>query len=237
MRTGGVEPPQREATGLRPAELAGARRPHDVRVAGRARTGACGAHDPGCFRLHHGHQETGTTYARDPVDLRRGCGLCPRPLAHVLGSARSRHAPAKPERTSRGDRAGGIRTHDLELMRLARTAAPLPRKSGRQDSNLRSPAPEAGGVAKLPHSQNTLPEAPPAGLEPAASRLRAGRHHQLDHGGSTRSEAPESNQALLDISEPCRRGHRPPKLRRQDSNLRLASNSRASCRSTTPERT
>ena len=57
VRTGGVEPPQREATGLRPAELAGARRPHDVRVAGRARTGACGVHDLGCFRLHHGHHE------------------------------------------------------------------------------------------------------------------------------------------------------------------------------------
>ena len=38
-------------------------------------------------------------------------------------------------------------------MRLARTAAPLPRKSGWQESNLRSPAPEAGGVASLPYSQ------------------------------------------------------------------------------------
>jgi hypothetical protein len=92
--------------------------------------------------------------ASQSVDLRRGCGLRPRPLTHVLEPARSRHAPAKPERTSRGDScgdsAGGIRTHDLELMRLARTAAPLPRKSGRQDSNLRSPAPEAGGVANSP---------------------------------------------------------------------------------------
>ena len=37
------------------------------RVAGRARTGASGDHNPGCFRLHHGHHEavlvgtTGTT--------------------------------------------------------------------------------------------------------------------------------------------------------------------------------
>jgi hypothetical protein len=29
MRTGGVEPPQREATGLQPAGLAGAQRPHE----------------------------------------------------------------------------------------------------------------------------------------------------------------------------------------------------------------
>ncbi len=48
------------------------------------------------------------------------------------------------------DSAGGIRTHGLELMRLARTASPLPRKSGWQESNLRSPAPEAGGVASSP---------------------------------------------------------------------------------------
>jgi hypothetical protein len=55
--------------------------------------------------------------------------------------------------------AGGIRTHGLELMRLARTASPLPRKSGRQESNLRSPAPKAGGVANSPtgSSQSTLP--------------------------------------------------------------------------------
>jgi hypothetical protein len=90
-------------------------------------------------------------------------------------------------------------------MRLARTAAPLPRKSGRQDSNLRSPVPKTGGVADSP----TTRRKPPAGLEPAASGLRARRHLLFDHGGM--------------------------KLRRQDSNLRLASNSRASCRSTTPE--
>jgi hypothetical protein len=39
-------------------------------------------------------------------------------------------------------------------MRLARTASPLPRKSGRQDSNLRSPAPEAGGVAASPTARS-----------------------------------------------------------------------------------
>jgi hypothetical protein len=80
---------------------------------------------------------------------------------------------------------------------------------------------------------------PPAGVEPAPSRLRAGRHDRSTTG-ARRSEALESNQALLDISEPCLHGHRPPtwtsQLRRQDSNLRLTINSRASCRSTTPER-
>ena len=53
-------------------------------------------------------------------------------------------------------------------------------------------------------------KAPPAGLEPAASGLRVRRHLPFDHGGV--------------------------QLRRQGSNLRLAINSRASYRSTTPER-
>ena len=99
------------------------------------------------------------------------------------------------------DRAGGIRTHGLELMRLARTATPLPRRSGRQESNLRSPAPEAGGVATLPYDQtnekhprrNSNPQLP--GREPGVisrSTTGAGR------------------------------------LRRQGSNLRLTINSRAS---------
>jgi hypothetical protein len=52
--------------------------------------------------------------------------------------------------------AGGIRTHDLELMRLARTASPLRRESARLESNQRSPAPKAGGVAKLPYRQKPI---------------------------------------------------------------------------------
>ena len=87
-------------------------------------------------------------------------------------------------------------------MRLARTAAPLPRKSGWQESNLRSPAPKAGGVASSPTARSEH-RAPPAGLEPAASGLRARRHRRFDHGG---------------------------RLRRQGSNLPLAVNSRASFR-------
>ena len=58
--------------------------------------------------------------------------------------------------------AGGIRTRDLELMRLARTAAPPPRKSGWQESNLRSPAPGAGGVASSPTARSDLPSTPPS---------------------------------------------------------------------------
>ena len=38
VRTGGVEPPQHEATGLQPAELASAQRPQGIEAADRTRT-------------------------------------------------------------------------------------------------------------------------------------------------------------------------------------------------------
>lgn len=44
VRTGGVEPPQREAAGLQPVELTDAQRPQGV--TGRARTGAAGLTTP-----------------------------------------------------------------------------------------------------------------------------------------------------------------------------------------------
>ncbi len=216
MRTGGVEPPQHEATGLQPAELADAQRPRELRVAGRARTGASGDHNPGCFRLHHGHHEAGTTGLepaasrltsecsgsselrprenrprkqkggrrdRLPATGGRDVAVCsaPEPAVAHRHSCQRVSAPPPPHRLALEacrsqlhvraralhqplfchflgppvggpivDSAGGIRTHGLELMRLARTAAPLPRKSGRQESNLRSPAPEAGGVSVSP---------------------------------------------------------------------------------------
>jgi hypothetical protein len=111
----------------------------------------------------------------------------------------SRPRPPVGDRSSKIDSAGGIRTHGLELMRLAGTAAPPlricpagvePAVSGSRNRR--------GG--HLPYSQLLIP---PAGLEPAASGLRARRHSPFDHGGK-------------------------PRLRRQGSNLRLAGNSRAS---------
>ena len=152
-----------EATGLQPAELARAQRPRTTKGGRPDSNRRRGDHDPGCFRLHHGHHEAGTT------------GL--EPAASRLTSECSPHLSYAPE-----DSAGGIRTHGLELMRLARTASPLPRRSGRQESNLRSPAPEAGGVAYSPTARRSC-KAPPAGLEPAASGLRARRHRPFDHGG------------------------------------------------------
>ena len=116
------------------------------------------------------------------------------PATSRLTSERSARLSYAPERGS----AGGIRTHDLELMRLARTAAPLPRSlAGRSRTcDLRRPKP-VGWPAPLQPEDKPVP---PAGFEPAASGLRARRHHPLRPRGR--------------------------KLRRQDLNLRLASNSR-----------
>ena len=97
----------------------------------------------------------------------------------------------------------------LELMRLARKAAPPPRverRSGRLESNQRSPVPETGGVASP-----LQPDETPGGTRTRASGLRTRRHASRPRGQVVQSEVLESNQALLDISEPCRHGHRPPK--------------------------
>jgi hypothetical protein len=85
-------------------------------------------------------------------------------------------------------------------MRLARTAAPLPRKSGWQESNLRSPASGAGGVASLPYSQSKTP----GGTRTRSFRVEGPASSPFDHGGT--------------------------RLRRQGSNLPFAINSRASYR-------
>jgi hypothetical protein len=68
--------------------------------------------------------------------------------------------------------AAGIRTQDLELMRLARTAPPLPRDlAGRtRTCDLRFPRPVGCQTPLRPV------EEPPAGLEPAPSGLRIRRH-------------------------------------------------------------
>jgi hypothetical protein len=61
VRTGGVEPPQREAAGLQPVELADAQRPRELGVAERTRTDTAGLTTPDAA-LHHGHHvNTGTT--------------------------------------------------------------------------------------------------------------------------------------------------------------------------------
>ena len=178
VRTDGLEPPQREAPRLQRGELTLAQRPleRNPKVADRVRTGADGAHNPGCFRLHHGHHETGTTgFEPAPSRLTSEC------------SARLSYAPKC---------AGGIRTHGLELMRLARTTAPLPRSlAGRSRTcGLRRPKPAGWPLSPTARSEQ---RAPPAGFEPAASGLRARRHRRFDHRGR---EAPAAGL------EPASRG-------------------------------
>jgi hypothetical protein len=187
VRTDGFEPPQHEATRLQRAELTYAQRPLG-RVTDRIRTGTREAHDLGCCRY-----TTVTTKGTGTIGLE--------PTTSRLTSERSVPLSYVPKVRS----AGGIRTHDLELMRLARTASPLPRKSGRQESNLRSPVPETGGVANSPTARRSTP----GGARTRSLRVEGPASFPFDHGGV--------------------------KLRRQESNLRLASNSRASYRSTTPE--
>jgi hypothetical protein len=217
MRTDGVEPPQREAPRLQRGELTSAQRPLGG-VADRIRTDAARFTTSGACRY--------TTATMSGDDRTRTGGLSPdkralcsselHPPRHRLrcrpsGCASSARASVEPFDPIRIDTnapissAGGIRTHGLELMRLARTASPLPRRSGRQESNLRSPVPETGGVANSPTARRSTP---------GGARTR-----------SFRVEGPASS--------PVRPRGR--ELRRQGSNLRLAVNSRASCRSTTPE--
>jgi hypothetical protein len=118
MRTDGVEPPQREATRLQRAELTSAQRPREQ--GGRPGSNRYReVHDLGCSPLHHGHHERLRGIAAQPLrngdDRTRTGGLSPDKRALCSSELRPR------------SRAGGIRSHDLELMRLARTAAPLPR--------------------------------------------------------------------------------------------------------------
>ncbi len=108
------------------------------------------------------------------------------------------------------DSAGGIRTHGLELMRLARTAAPLPRKSGWQESNLRSPAPEAGGVTVSPTASRSSSG---GRARTCALAINSRASYRLDHAGTksggSRTRTCERTCVRLRGSNalPCQLGH------------------------------
>jgi hypothetical protein len=174
MRTGGVEPPQSVTLRLQRSELAGAQRPRK-RAADRDRTGTAGITTPGAA----GYTTAAMSDVGYPWFPHGPLLLVCAPVIGVWPPGRQNRPPASSACawfTDRGlsrrrrattvcvlrtsgyhiDSAGGIRTHDLELMRLAGTATPLPRKSGWLESNQRSPAPKAGGVASLPYSQVSI---------------------------------------------------------------------------------
>jgi hypothetical protein len=158
------------------------------------------------------HLLTGWPWRLLEASCTLGPALCTSPCS-VTSSAR-------PSASQSSSSAGGIRTHDLELMRLARTASPLPRKVWPAGLEPATPASEAGGMANFP----TTSLKPPAGLEPAASGLRARRLHAIRPRGH---EAPAAGlepalsrvtvARLTDSTTPERR-----RRRQQDSNLRTA---------------
>ena len=154
VRTGGVEPPQPEATGLQPAEL-------------------------------------------------------------TMLSVR---------RSSAGDR---IRTHRLELMRLARTAPPYRARSGWLESNQRSPVPKTGGVAFSPTASRSRarpwrrPEVDDRGIEPrstAVSERRLPSRPVVDD-----FEASPGNRTLLaGLTTRGLASSRATQSRREESNPRTS---------------
>ena len=83
-------------------------------------------------------------------------------------------------RPQRCNSAGGIRTHGLELMRLARTASPLPRSlpGWNRTSGLRFPKP--AGWPSPPQAEAN--SSTPGGSRTRPSRLRAGRHRRSTTG-------------------------------------------------------
>src|SRR5438874_13037526 len=108
---------------------------------------------PGSNRRQRGSPPRGASVYTTATTKAGTTGL--EPAAARLTSERSCSSELRPRSS-----AGGIRTHGLELMRLARTAAPLPRVAF-----------------------EVWLAVPPAGLEPAASGLRARRQSRFDHGG------------------------------------------------------
>jgi hypothetical protein len=100
VRTGGVEPPQPVATGLQPAELADAQRPHEYGgVAGRTRTDTAGFTAPDACRyttattnvLHVANRtRTGTSGEPSPLSA-RPCSACSLlHHSHMSGDGRTR---------------------------------------------------------------------------------------------------------------------------------------------------
>jgi hypothetical protein len=147
-------------------------------------------HDLGCCRY-----TTATTMAKKAGTT----GF--EPATSRSTTERSGRAELRPRSS-----AGGIRTHGLELMRLARTASPLPRSlpGWSRTSGLRFPKP-AGWPSPLradEEVEQVRPLIPPAGLEPAASRVRAGRHRRFDHRGrnTCRSRRPWNRTRPCSIS-------------------------------------
>ena len=214
VRTGGVEPPQCETSGLQPVELTHAQRPR-VKGGRPDSNRNFEDHDLGCCRY------TTTTTCR--------CRLRTASADHRL-SRRNRtpgnhHGPrggpdspaeSGDDRTRTGacspdkrvllplsyvplDSAGGIRTHGLELMRLAGTATPLRRDlpGWSRTSDLRRPKP-AGWPISPTGSRDT-----PGGTRTRSFRIESPASYPFDHRGvqvprMARSRTPVGNRPRAD---------------------------------------
>jgi hypothetical protein len=169
MRTDGVEPPQHEAPRLQRGELTGCSASAYVNGKGgrpgsnRLRRGS----QPRVLPLHHGHHESGDDRTRTgglSPDKRVLCSSELRPQVRGWDSnPRSRAHEARED-----SRSSTARRCETGLAGRSRTCG------------LRFPKP-AGWPAPLQPEDDQ--RAPPAGLEPAASGLRARRHRHFDHGG------------------------------------------------------
>ena len=185
MRRGGVEPPQRAALALQAGELADAQHPPER--GGRPDSNRRrGDHDPECSPLHHGHSGDGRA---------RTGGLSP-----------DKRALWPSELRPRNSRAGGIRTHGLELMRLARTTAPLPRKVWLAGLEPAIPGFQGRWGGQLPHSQKISDEPSPG----SAATLVGGRVYFLAFSlaGPVSTPYREVDQHVVDREHP-RRGSNP----------------------------
>jgi hypothetical protein len=218
VRTGGVEPPQPEAAGLQPVELTGAQRPR-ARAADRIRAGTA--------------RITTSNAAVTPQPPRAGTtGL--EPAAYRLTSECS-PSELRPQRVARVGFEPTSRAHEAREDSRSSTALRVvqvwpagvePAVSGSRSRR--------GG--RLPYGQ-TMKRNPRRDSNP---RFRAENpaSQPLDHGGMTISRRSwnRTRPYSLSASRAATDTDLRRELRRQDSNLRLAINNRASYRSTTPER-
>ena len=200
MRTGGVEPPQREAAGLQPVELAGAQRPRELGWPNGLEPIPSGLTTPDAA-LHHGHHEAGTGTT----------GLEPAPSR--LTNERSAQLSYAPEiaRVGLNPRS---RAHEA-------------REDGPSSTALKTATPAS------PHGLQTASQATPqtpGGIRTRSFRIESPASSPFDHRGLV---WPAGFETCIRPGYPkpggCPSSLRPgvSRLRRQDSNLRLASNSRA----------
>ena len=176
-------------------------------------------HDLGCCRYTTATMErrpTGfepaTSSDRQPADAALATELRHhdrKPGTTGLKPARARRqasalaAELRPRCIARWDSNPRSRAHEAREDSLSSTA-----RSARLESNQRSPAPKAGGVASLPYRPAVTLGVPPAGLEPAASGLRVRRHSCSTTGACSSGGRDRTCASRLTVARLTARPHR-----------------------------